>query len=116
METKEALAVNFESINAVPSDQIEIIGNTFLSEYQFPLNMQFDSSLFVLNSFKSDLPDLLIDTLALTYSLQLFQTEKDFVQFRADSMKLKFHTYDSASFICANPDCTNAEVTLRLFY
>ena len=115
-QTMESLQVNFESINGIPSGQIEVIGDNLLSEYHFPLNMQDDSCSFVINSYKSNLPNLLIDTLAFTYSLQLFQTEKDFVQFRADSMKLKLHTYDSASFICANRDCTNAEVTLRLFY
>ena len=115
-ETLESLDVNFGSINGVPSADIEVIGDDLFSEYHFPLNMHQDSCSFVIHSFKSELPDEFIDTLAFTYSLELFQTERDFVQFRADSMKLRLHTYDSASFICANPDCTNAEVTLRLFY
>lgn len=115
-QTMASLPVTFESINGVPPDQIEVIGDRSLSAYLFPLNLNQDSSWFVINSYKSDLTTLYIDTLAFTYSRQLFQTEKDFVQFRADSMKLKLHTYDSASFICANRDCTNAEVILRLFY
>ena len=116
IETNESLPVNFESINGVPPSQIEAIDDEFLSDYRIPLNMNDDSSWFVINSFKSNLPDLFIDTLTLTYSLELFQTEKDFLQFRADSIMLISHTYDSASLICGNPDCTNAEVTLRLFY
>ena len=115
-ETNVALSVNFESINGVPPSQIEAIDDGFQSDYRIPLNMHQDSSRFVINSFKTTVPDLFIDTLTLTYSLELFQTEKDFLQFRADSIMLISHTYDSASLICGNPDCTNAEVTLRLFY
>ncbi len=116
VQDNKPLNVSFESINGIPPGQIEVIRDGSASEYQFPLNMNEDSSSFVINSFQPNLADLQIDTLALTYTLELFQTDKDFVQFRADSMTLKLHTYDSASFICANRDCTNAEVTLRLFY
>jgi len=117
--TENSIQVNIQSINQIPSNEIEIIGDTLVTQYSFPLNMNSDTSIYFINSFKEEdtlKANLLQDTLIMTHGRKLVRSERDFILVIADSMEVYQHSFDSIRFSCNFPDCINNEVNLKIFY
>jgi len=118
-DTEKSTKINILSINQIASGEIEVIGDTLLSEYSFPLDMNSDTSCYLINSFKEEdtlMTNLFQDTLIMTYGREYVRSERDFILVIADSMKVYQHSFDSIRFSCNFPDCINNEVVLKIFY
>jgi len=113
------LPVNIQSLNSTPSGQLTVIGDTLLSDYRLPLDINADISIFILNTFKATdtlMANLLIDTLVVVYDRVIFENEKNFLQMQADSIGIIQHSFDSIALKCSFPNCSNQDVLLEIFY
>jgi len=114
-----SLKVRIESLNGVPGSDLSLIGDELSNTFPFPINMNDDLSVFAIHSFKETDTleiDLQQDSLGLAYTTSVFKTEGNFLRLKADNLQLISHTFDSVALFCENSDCSNDEVSIRIFY
>lgn len=113
------IRINIDSINNRYSGDIELINDTLLHAYTFPLDMLADQSTFMLKTFKSadtleESP--LFDTLTLSYELVIEQTIRNRYRYVARQIDVDSHTFDSTALICTFSNCEMDDTVLEVYY
>jgi len=109
----ESGKLKLDSLKGIGSDNTllfqDSLNNDSLQVFNFPLNMQENTSKFVIYI------DQFTDTLTLNYNREL-EESNDFAIIRAFNLEIENHTFRQIEVDCANENCESNETTITAYF